>query len=111
MGHLLEKHSHRAFAHAGNAFCQQFLHQGLQPRLIETLAQRLVEFHTKALVNRVELGLRKSEHFAPEPQVLGIPVLELHQFLPGLRQHRAVQLCGGIDPFVEPLHLGDRILL
>ena len=81
---VLEEDGHGAFALAGNALGAQLLDQRLQARMVEALAQGVVEFHAQPLVNGVELDPRQRDHLAPDAEVLLVAALEFDQFLPGL---------------------------
>ena len=51
------KHAHCALAFAGNAPITQLLHDRFQTRVVKAFPKRVIEFHTQARVNRIELNL------------------------------------------------------
>src|ERR1017187_2431640 len=52
---VLEERGQSAFAFAGNALGAQFPNQRFQAGVVEALAEGVIELHTQALVNGVEL--------------------------------------------------------
>src|SRR5437588_5397270 len=108
---VIEKDSERSFAFASNAFVAQFMDQRLETRVIEAFAQGVIESHTEPLINGIELGLREGDHLAPDAEVLLVAGLQLDQFLPSGVEHSGIGFAGGVDLFIDSLHLGDRFSL
>ena len=98
-----------AFAFARDAFRPQFLDHRLEPRLVKTLAQCVIEFHAETVIDPVELDLRQRDHFPPDAQIFRVALLKFHQFPARLFERRGVFLAFGADCSVEALHFGNGI--
>src|SRR6187549_185867 len=69
--HIFKKNSDGAFTLAGQTFVAQFLNNRFEPRIVETLAQRVVESDAEPGINCVELILRKRDHLPPDGKIFG----------------------------------------
>jgi len=72
---VIEENCDRSFALAGDAELVQFLDDCFQVRIVKALAECVVELHTEARVDFVELVLREIDHFPPQGEVFGIAAL------------------------------------
>ena len=94
----------------GDAALHELVHDGLQAGMIEALAQNVIKPNAKPAVDLLELRLRKTDHLAPDRQVLLITSLQLDQFGSGTGEQgrieaRSLGVALGADPFVDALHL------
>ena len=99
----------RAFALLRDALVAELLHDVLELRVVEALAERNIEAHAEATIDGVELRLREADHLVPEREVLRVAGLELHQFLPRGFEGGGVFLATRGDQLVDALHFAERV--
>ena len=88
----------------------QFLHDGLQARMVKALAQGVVEFHPQPAIDGVELDLRKRESSRARcARFSASPAWSFTSSLRGrLQRGRESAFADlGADRLVEAFHLGD----
>ena len=107
----ITEHADRAFALSRNATSEQIRHDVAKPRIIEALAESVIELHAEPSVDRVELHLRQPDHLLPDGEVVRVAGLELHQFLLRQFEPRRISVTLRIDQLVEAFHLADGIAL
>ena len=111
LGMFGEKDDARAVAFLGDAPAVQLVDQGIEPWIVEALAEGVIEADAEPVVDGVELMPGIIDHLLPDRAVLGIALLQFEQFLAGKIEERGVLFALGVDQPVEPFHLGERIPL
>ena len=106
---VIKKDDLRAVAFLRDALGDEFVDDALEAVVVKTLAERLVEIDTEAAVNLVELMPRQLDHFIPNGEVFGVAALQLDELAPGADEDGLVLFAGGVDEFVEALHLGEGV--
>ena len=91
-------------------FGEQFVHDVVEPRIVKTFAERVIELHAEPPVNCVELRLRQRDHLVPDVQIFGVAGSGVSP-IPGVAASSARGICVafGVDDFVEPLHFADGV--
>ena len=90
---VLEEDGHRAFALAGNALGAQVPRRRLEARMVEALAQGVVEFHAEPAGRWCRTGPATGAIISRQMrEVLLVAALEFDQFLPGLFERGGIGL-------------------
>ena len=72
-------------------------------------AERKIKSHAEPSVNRIKLDLRQFHHLAPDAEIFLVAGLKFYQFRFRGFESRRILIALGVDDFVKPFELGNRV--